>query len=419
MRFSIVENDSGIEVNEIFPDYSIMEVEKVLYRLNNRIKKELGIKRDAIALHGTRLQAMGIAGILRVSSSIELLIIPKYISGHGKRWQESLFLLSALSRYGDLITENRVASDTKKDSSLFDMAGRILEYEYQMNKRQPLRQYRQYRYVDYSIDGEIDFELAFDRNPDGVLQERVLFDKQNSYNATIQEAMRLVVPYICDSGIKERLLIYARELGKQKFRKGPRERVPARNRCWSNIYNLSFDILSGMGSITDVGVYSSPGFIANTWRIWEWLITFGLKYGMGKEYEVVPQAKISWGTSKSCSEIKKVNVFPDVLVYKNGMPEFIVDAKYKTLKNGMKDIDREDLYEAFAFCDATNVNNLFLAYPKEGSAMDVSADTSLVGHINISGRKIIIIRVSVGLINKQIDLDIFAKRLCNSILSYL
>lgn len=117
-----------------------------------------------------------------------------------------------------------------------------------------------------------------------------------------------------------------------------------------------------MGSSLEDGKIMSPSFIVDTWRIWEWLITIAFRIGLGNRFRVIPQATIPWGEKKANEKSSRVNVFPDVEIYSIIdilEPIFLVDAKYKTLSN-TTEIERADLYEAFAFCHATGEKNCFL-----------------------------------------------------------
>lgn len=174
---------------------------------------------------------------------------------------------------------------------MYDIAGRILAREYSAHKRKLIRQYRRERFVDYAVEGEIDFETLFEGNPDGIPQTRVSFDKINPYNSTIQAAMLIVLPYVKDNSTRSIIGRAIQELGiQQNHINENRLRVPSRNKEWKGIYDLSFDIVSGMGSTLESGEILSPSFIVDTWRIWEWLITVGMKIGLGGQYLTRPQA---------------------------------------------------------------------------------------------------------------------------------
>lgn len=423
MKVSLVEYSSGIALDTVFStSVSVSDLKALIERANFVIKKSLRINRESLVISDGKLRALGIAGSIRLSKELELEIVPKMLDDSDENdWKESLFLLAALSKYGNIITTEHIHSSTAYKDSLYDIAGRILAREYSINKRKPIRQYRKERFVDFSIDGEIDFDRSFEKNPDGIPQSKVSFDKINPMNSTIQSAMKVVLPYIKDSSTREVISRAVQELGKQHFDVRKKLRVPARNKEWTEIYNLSYDIVSGMGSSLENGEIMSPSFIVDTWRIWEWLITIAMKIGLGGNYKTVPQETTTWGVKKSGGKDYKVNVFPDVAIYdrtSSDSPVFLIDAKYKTLPEvGNIEIERADLYEAFAFCHAANVKQLFLAYPTPASGGHESGSVVCLSTYEIADIKIKVIKVAFGSITKQGDITSFCRKMASDILA--
>lgn len=414
MRLSLVEYGNGIDVSE--------ELRPLIEPANKAIQRALLEKRNALVITDRKIRALGVAGTIRLSKDIELEIIPKMFQNQDEsNWKESLFLLSALSKYGSIIINEHIHSSTAYKDSLYDIAGRILAREYFTHRRKPIRQYRRERFNDFSIDGEINFELAFEKNPDGIPQERVSFDKINPYNATVKEAMRIVLPCVKDISIRQALNRAIQELGQHSVMSRHRLKVPARNREWADIYNLAFDIVSGMGSTLDNGEIMSPSFIVDTWRIWEWLITTAFRVGLGSTLRVIPQAAIPWGRKNINGKITRVNVFPDAAIYDPAdfaEPVFLVDAKYKLLSGrDFSDIDRADLYEAFAFCRAAGAKKLFLAYPIAADEHIEAGSVTNASNYDIDGITISAIKVAFGSITKQGDITAFCRKLSSEILA--
>ena len=422
MKLSLVEYSSGIDLDSLYSRSVILEgIKSLVERANSIIKRALGIKRDVLIISDGNLRALGIAGTIRLSKDVELEIIPKMLNEENNTdWKEALFLLAALSKYGNIITSEHIHSNTAYKDSLYDIAGRILAREYSNNKRKPIRQYRREHFYDFAIDGEIDFDTVFEKNPDGITQNRVSFDKINPFNATIQSAMRIVLPYVKDASTRQVIVRATQELGKQIVVPQKRLRVPSRNREWTEIYNLSFDIVSGMGSSLENGKIMSPSFIVDTWRIWEWFITIAMKIGLGSRFKIVPQATTAWGIKRINKKTYKVNVFPDITVFDRENltePFFLVDAKYKVLPDdGAVEIDRLDLYEAFAFCHATGVKKMFLAYPAVSDDNYESGSVSLVSDYEIGDITICVIKVAFGPITKQGDITSFCRKMAAQIL---
>lgn len=415
MKLSLIEYGSGVEVTEdIYP---------LIYRANRIVQRALRLKRNALIISDGKLRALGIAGVMRLSKNIELEIIPKMLDEQEESsWKESLFLLAALSKYGNIVTAEHIHSSAAYKDSLYDIAARILAREYSSHHRKLIRQYHRERFYEYAIDGEIDFDLVYEKNPDGIPQQKVSFDKINSYNATVQAAMKIVLPFVKEASVRQVLSRAIQEFGHQGDVDKHRLKVPARNKEWSEVYNLSYDIISGMGSSLEEGVIMSPSFIVDTWRIWEWLITIAFRIGLNTNFQIVSQATIPWGTKKVGDKGSKVNVYPDIAIYNRGettIPAFLIDAKYKIISDQEADVDREDLYEAFVYCNATGAKKLFLAYPMTISSNAVPGSIVKLSKYEIADISIYAIKVAFGSVAKQGDITRFCRKLSTEVMTTL
>lgn len=229
--------------------------------------------------------------------------------------------------------------------------------------------------------------------------------------------MGIVLPFIKDNTVRVVLQRALQEYGVQGQPSRKRLLVPPRNKEWRTVYSLSYDIVTGMGSTLETGEIMSPSFIVDTWRIWEWLITVGIRAGLGDRYIVKPQAATPWGEKTIGTTHSKVNVFPDVAVFRQNdrtTPIMLVDAKYKLLsENSNLDIERSDLYEAFAFCNATGCNTILLAYPSIASNAEEVGKTVAITKYQIRNAQIIAVKVAFGSVSQQGDLTSFCRKMAS------
>lgn len=405
---------------------SNVELQRLIQLANSKIKKTLRLKIDPIVCEFDRVYTRSIAGTIRLSNQIELEIVPKYLKHYvgENSWKEDLYLLSTISKYGKLLSNEDIRSSTSIKSSLYDLAGRTLAEQYNELQRYPLRKYRKYKFYDYSIEGDVIFDSAFELNPEGILQESINFDNRNIYNATIMQAMKVVRKYVTDS---RTLMLLEKNLAKLWPQNnvnilGRRLFVPNRDKRWENIYNLSYDILLGMGSVFDAGKVLSPGFVVNTWQIWEWLTTTAIKIG-NKECKVVGQEPVYFGEITKPGEMAitmNLNVHPDVLVYYKGSdtPKYLIDAKYKYLTS-KESISRADIYEAYAFCKATGADVIFMIYPESADLSGGLGNLNFIQESIIEGKKIVVGKTSMASIAQVGGLARFSNNMVNSINSYL
>ena len=370
MRIPLVEYSAGVPLDALAQDQAEAGA---LYRrvqqANERISSQLRLSRDVLQISNGRLRALGIAGVIQLSRGLELEIIPKFLQNAADtEWKPTLYLLSALSKHGSILPSEQVAASSSYLHSLYEIAGRILAQEYLRCRRKPVRTYRKERFWEYAIDGDPELSALFERHPDGMEQSRIRFDRYNSYNATIREAMRIVQPFTMEARVKNILSTAVSEWGCQGPPPKQKQPLSARNREWQPAYDLSYDIVRGLGASYHAGKLIAPGFVVDTWRLWEWLITAGIQTGI-KTHKVLPQNALRWGEKKTAEGQSAVNVFPDIEVASQGghpAPLYLIDAKYKRIAaTPVGEIDRADLYEAFAFCSAAAVKEIVLVYPDE------------------------------------------------------
>ena len=422
MRFPIIEYCGKRIADTPLSRLNNSQLDRTIKSANELINSTLGwkVENEAIVVSNGIIKASGVAGIIHLSCGDDLEIIPRHLT---QNWQEALFFLAIISRYGGALLNGYTAGDGREDRSLFDLCGMVLINEFISLQRQFVRTYHHHKFRDFAIEGDLVFESYFD-NSAGFLQEIVLFDKSNQINATIQEAMRIVLPYVSIPSVRNQLEVAISKIGKQPSIIGKRkEKVPSRNKEWEMLYSLSFDIVSGKTiSLTD-GEQNAIGFVVDTWRIWEWLLSYGLRTGLKPaQYLVEWQDTSKWGTRSDGAKTEPVNVVPDIVVYDraSSTPVLLVDAKCKSLtaQNGKGGVSQADLYEAFAFCNAKGLNSIILAYPTEGEGLP-SGQVIQQYRYSVSNKEIYAIKVAVGRIPSNQKLSEFAKTFANQVMPFI
>lgn len=229
--------------------------------------------------------------------------------------------------------------------------------------------------------------------------------------------MKVVQPFTTASQVKNILSTAVSEFGHQGLPSKQRLSIPARNKEWQPAYDLSFDIVKGLGSSYDAERFVAPGFVVDTWQLWEWLVTTGMRIGNTK-HTILPQNSVRWGYKEAYSGKYSVNVFPDIeVVTKDSQltPLYLLDAKYKLVKNATTgEVERDDLYEAFAFCSATDTNEIVLVYPADDPA-------NIPGHVKkcstyyVKDVMIHVVQVAFGSIKEKGGIYAFSANLCSGI----
>lgn len=178
-------------------------------------------------------------------------------------------------------------------------------------------------------------------------------------------------------------------------------------------------MLGGLGLNHKQGQAHAPGYLVDTWRVWEDLLTVAARLGFGRR-TVVPQRGYPLGTKTKISTgaVSKLSVYPDCVIEPEGTrPRMLLDAKYKGhVEKGHLRITEAEIYEALAFSRATGCNLVVLAYPAQPRDAPQSAGTCIVfEQANVEAVKIVGIQIESRLISKSGALRTFFANLATGI----
>jgi 5-methylcytosine-specific restriction enzyme subunit McrC len=339
------------------------------YAAGDRAAGILGLSANPFFINGNSVRVADIAGLIRISPRIELEIAPKFLGGLWSRWREDFFFLCMLSRHGKLLANERLSADSGNSEDLATLVARTMVSMFWDNYRRPLRTYRREKVLDFVIDGDVEPDMIFLPNSEGYPQEIVSFDRRNLFNSVILSAVSSLLPQVRDPQTKKQLTRVGDVLTPQlPLRKYGAKRVPSRAKRWQALYDLAVDVLNGFSANFQSGDLRAPGFVLNTWKIWEDLLTVALRLGIGSS-KIGAQRSIALGLRSSFNQsstlvTRTAWVTPDVAITISGGTKLLIDAKYKGRSNERKGrVSEADLYEALAFASAAGVQQVVLLYP--------------------------------------------------------
>jgi 5-methylcytosine-specific restriction enzyme subunit McrC len=340
------------------------EVLVALKNLNNRIRLMFPGRNDAIVVgpEGS-WKADGVAGLVRLNSSVELEIVPKFLSADSPAWRQDFFVLAVLVKTGHLLHQEELAATSATRDDLATLVAWSLLALYDENSRRPLRSYIPTKSFDFAIDGDVDPESILMPDSDGYSVTRLELTRRNSYNATIAAAAHILIREVADTDTQVRLHRLSQALGHQDAPPRTYRALPQRHHGWSDVYSLSRLVVEGLGLNLDDGNYSGPGFIVSTWEAWESFCEEIVRRAL-PDHRVVGQKQWRIGMRGDTP----VETKPDLSVLKDGKAEFLLDAKYRTRVGKKASIDAGDVYESFAFLHAADVRDMYLLYPSTDSA---------------------------------------------------
>lgn len=374
-RLSLVEYGTPVDLSRAIVDAiggDRVKANSLLLEAGSRAASSLRLNYNPIRVDAKGTRVIDFAGLIRLAPSLELEVAPKFLGldDTDAVWREDFFFLSTLSRHGRLLASERLSSSGGAPRDLSTLVARSITSMYETRKRRPLRSYRRVHEADFFIDGDPDpVELIFP-SPDGFEQELIRFDRKNEWNGDIVAAAKQLLPEVSDPSAASSLVRLIEDLLPQKVSTNRRNPIPARHRAWRPLHELSIDVLGGLGLNYKQGQAHAPGYLVNTWRVWEDLLTVAARLGFGRS-AVVPQKGYPLGAKirMSTGAVSKLSVYPDCVIGPDGTkPRMLLDAKYKGhVEKGQLRISEADIYEALAFSKATGCNLVALAYPAQPS----------------------------------------------------
>lgn len=406
-RISLIEYSSPInlsELNNSSTDVCDDELGELILKSGERISKSLKLSSNPFIIKDQTLRVTGVAGIVRVNPDFELEVAPKFLGldSVNSRWREDFFFLATLSKHGRLLNNDHLRAATGERGDLHTLVARTVADMYWNNYRRPLRTYTNKTFTSFAIDGEIDPESFIQPSPEGFEQSGITYSRENDYNAVLLAAAKQLLSQIRDPGTISQLERMVYSLSPQRQRKSfvRNRRLPNRSVRWQPLLELSMDVLNGFGLTLDPGKLWAPGYVLDTWRVWQDFLKVSMRLSFGSD-QVQSQVSSLLGTKEKFSNgtlIGKVHsrVRPDLIIndVQSNKPYFILDAKYKgNIKNERISISEQDLYESLAFSKATGCKNVLLAYPALSSIQTQLGEVKVferqtIGDITIIGVEI-------------------------------
>jgi 5-methylcytosine-specific restriction enzyme subunit McrC len=420
-------------ITEIAEDLGVppLEVTQLILNAGERIKDTLSFSNNPFTITGESIRAIDFAGILRVSPSLVIEVAPKFLGldSDNDRWREDFLYLATISKNGTLLNTDRIISDVGQRGDLYTLITRAYIEMFWENYRRPIRSYKKRRFVDFSIDGEVEPESIYAPSLDGFEQSMVILDRKNQFNAVMLAATRQLIKNLKEPNLIIQMNKVIQLLSPQSeilsIGNLVKHRLPNRSSQWQRLYNLSVDIVKGFGLVYRNGSLNAPGYVLKSWKVWEDLLSLAITRGFGIQ-NVIPQKDFKLGSrQRGIKEPTTVNVIPDLVVTipnSNPLQKFVFDAKYKGhVEKGALQISGQDLYESLAFAEATNCNLVILAYPCPATS---SNELSLGGlevfeQIQVNGVTIIGIEVETKGISLNNGIMQFSKELSNNCINLI
>lgn len=417
---ALSENSAPIPIAALATAFgtSADNLRRLLRERSDRLRQEFRLGEDPLAIDHAGVQARGVAGVVRLAPGMEMEIAPKCLDGQDPSWREDFLVLAVITRLGRVLGRERVAASLREQNrDVATLLAAAFLDEFERLSRIPIREYQRSAWVEASLDGELDCAEVWEPRPEGFAQVGPRFTSLNSYMTTIAHAGALLASATTDRGVGERL--------RQPFRAFPnvtiasrKRRVPGRYARWQHLYDLALAVLDGFGlQLRPDGLLQGPGFMLNTERGWEDLISFAMT-AQGSQLRARLKPPSTLGTRRRGAQA--VLTYPDIVLHPASSAEpIVVDAKYKgSAVTPLRQVSSGDLYEALAFLESQHASVAILIYP--GTRGDSTSTTcgalSIFDEVVSGGRTVIGATVDVHGIGARHGLIHFGRRLTQDIL---
>jgi 5-methylcytosine-specific restriction enzyme subunit McrC len=402
------------------PD-ELPRVEQRIRAAATRVRSALGLGEEPLSWSASGVRAERIAGLMKASSLVELEIAPKFLGCSSPGWREDFFLAATLSKYGHVFPRERLAAAAGARGDLASLLARWIIESFWANHRRPLRTYSWHGIEEFAIDGEADPEEFVASQPDGFRQQVLLFDRRNIFNSVIRQSALALSPEVTDPTLRNQLGRILERLGYQPSPPSRLpSRVPTRSASWQSLYEISCLVLEGFGVTFDPRrLIGAPGFVMDTWRVWQDLVGLGLRIGSPPGH-VHLQARTTLGIGERRGAAPhSICVTPDIVLITNPNERVVVDAKYKgrVIAKRIR-VAEADLYESLAFARGHRLSKVILVYPRVASAVHSPAPigtTSVFERIHVDDVRITAVEVEVRGLSGRNGLRTFAKGLTDGV----
>ena len=372
-------------------------VRRLLANTSERLRRDLRLREQPFAVTNEAVSTTGIAGITRLDTGIELEVVPKCFRSNSISWRDDFLVIAALTKLGRLLRRERVSAGLQSEHRDFlTLLAMAFLDDFERLSRVPIREYRNYYRVDPSLDAELDYTEVWVPRPEGFLQRGPVLSMDNQFMQVIGSAASYLSDVSTDRGVSQRLRRLSSGFPRVVHSR-IRNRVPGRFARWQPLYELSLAVREGLGlQFRTNGGVLAPGFVLNTERGWEDLLTMALiAQGSNLRARAKPASKLGI-RSPSMSDVV---TYPDVVLTPARFQEpIVVDAKYKGTAGRVADrVSNDDLYEVLAFLTAQRASVAVLIYPDGGLSPADTEPGALVpfDEVAVGSRRVVGARVSV------------------------
>ena len=419
-RITIPEGGSALSLEPLEDSFSLPvgQIKARLIETSGRLRRELRLRDEPFTISDDTVSANGLAGIVRLAPGVEIEVVPKCLLAVDANWHDDFLLMATVTKLGRTFPKERVSAGLSLEHrDVLTLLAAVFLESLQTLNHVPIREYRKVSRIEPHLDAELDYSEAWAVRPEGYPQTGPMLSTDNPYLAVIGTAAAYLADTTADTGIGHRLRRIVASYPTVVHDR-IRSRVPGRFARWQDLYDLAIAVREGLGMrLGAEGVVPSPGFVLNTERGWEDLLTLALTAQGG---ELQARAKPASKLGTRAAGKRDVFTYPDLVLNPLSYSgPIVVDAKYKgTATKPIESIGNDDLYEVLAFLSAQNSNLAVLLYPGSQSTSDHAGpgDALMFDEVTVGTSRVIGVRVSTVGIGRRNGFSEFGHRLGQELL---
>jgi 5-methylcytosine-specific restriction enzyme subunit McrC len=246
-------------------------------------------------------------------------------------------------------------------------------------RRDPIRVYRIREETAPFLRGQFAVERQLNSllsRPDRIHCNVDYLDTDNSFNHLLHWAGRRFTTAARDAGVR-RVVASATMLlpAVSELPRIPDQlplRAPAQYEHFSEVLEIASTLARGLTHSGALGRTSGYGYLVNMERLYERFIEASLVFALpllGHGHSVKNQETKRYAAAMTAG-VRSYHTRPDNVIYKDGKPLVLIDAKYKRLEDAdemsLRRPNNGDIYQLFASMTAHKTNRGLLVYPALG-----------------------------------------------------
>jgi 5-methylcytosine-specific restriction enzyme subunit McrC len=402
----------------VYSEEKLRAFQKEVRAKSKRIKHDLGLRYAPLSLEehdqGWSVRATGIAGTVRIFNT-HLQVMPKFVGEEAfiGAWQSSIVTMLDRVRRKQY-TYSQIKGISLQKAAFIDHVALAYSDALEVALRQePIHVYRTREESSPFLRGRFavgrQMQSFLDR-PQRIHCEVDYLETDNQFNQLLHWAGDRLVTMAFDGQVRRRL---SETLGRlpsvSLMHTTPvhlRSSIPPQYRHYSEAIEIASVLAKGYAFGQEAGRFSGYGYVLNMEKLFESFVEKSLQHVVtffgNAEYEVRPQDTHLYAEAFGHGG-KSYFTRPDNVLYRDGRPVLLIDAKYKKLSEAEQG-DKErpenaDIYQVFAALVSHGCDHALLVYPRMLADKDPGNVKVRFWKVSVADRPLLIGAVTLDISN--------------------